>query len=499
MNTRKRGDRHAAIISKARKQAGVFMLSDLGNFVLFFAYEVVEWINEKGKVILDHVLLARLLTFITLGFHIIFATLGVGIPLFVSIAEFIGIWKKDVHYHLLARRWARGYVITVAIGVVTGTCIALQLIFLWPGFMQLAGKVIGLPLFMETFAFFFEAIFLGIYLYTWDRFQNPWLHWWLSIPIILGSVGSAFFITTVNAFMNTPQGFTLENGVLTRIDPWLAMFNPATPSKVAHVLSSAFLTVAFVLAAIAAYHLLNKKTHEYYKKALRFTMLLALIFSLLNTVIGDISGKFLAEHQPEKLAAAEWHFHTESRAKLIVGGILNQDTLEVEYALGIPLLLSILANGTPDSTVIGLDQFRRELWPPLYIHYFFDGMVTLGGYLFVISFVYVVLDFLHRKGKLKRLVAWNRPLLCGILAGGPLAVLATEFGWIFAEVGRQPWILRGYLRTSQAATPASHLPEMFVLFVLLYLFLAIVVSVVLIRLFRKTPPEMELEQRKIIL
>jgi cytochrome bd ubiquinol oxidase subunit I len=448
---------------------------------------------------LDQVILARLLTFTTLGFHIIFATLGVGVPLFFSIAEAIGIRKKDVHYHLLARRWARGYVITVAVGVVTGTCIAFQLIFLWPGFMQLAGKVIGLPLFLETFAFFFEAIFLGIYLYTWDRFKNPWIHWVLSLPVIIGAAGSAFFITTVNAFMNTPQGFTLQEGVLTNIDPWYAMFNPATPSKAAHVLSSAYLTVSFVLAAIAAYHLFRGKQHEYYKKALGFTMTFALIFSILNTAIGDWSGKFLAEYQPEKLAAGEWHFKTEARAKLIVGGIVDKETLEVKYALGIPLLLSILANGSPDSVVIGLDKFPRELWPPLYVHYFFDGMVGIGSFLFVISLVYVGLTFFQRSGRMKKLNRWNRPLMFAILASGPLAVLAIECGWIYAESGRHPWILKGYLLTSEAATPAAHLPAMAILFNLLYAFLGILVSIILIRLFRKTTPEMELEESKIIL
>ncbi|MET3290214.1 UNVERIFIED_CONTAM: cytochrome d ubiquinol oxidase subunit I [Brevibacillus sp. OAP136] len=448
---------------------------------------------------LDQIVLARLLTFITLGFHIIFATLGVGMPLFISLAEFIGLRKKDPHYHLLARRWARGYVITVAIGVVTGTCIALQLVFIWPGFMQVAGKVIGLPLFLETFAFFFEAIFLGVYLYTWDRFKNPWLHWVLSIPIIIGSVGSAFFITTVNAFMNTPQGFTLAGGTITRIDPWLAMFNPATPSKVAHVLSSAFLTVSFVLAMLAAFHLFRSKRHVYYKKALYFTMVLGLIFSLANTFIGDLSGKFLAEYQPEKLAAGEWHFHTEERAKLIVGGILHPDTLQVEFALGVPFALSILAKGTPDATVIGLDQFPRDQWPPLYIHYFFDLMVGLGTYLLVISLVYVIVTLAQKRGKLMRLTKWNRPFLALIMAGGPFAVLAMECGWIYAEVGRQPWILRGYMRTSEAATQAAYLPEMLILFVLLYAFLGVLVVTVLIRLFRQTPPEMELEAKKIIL
>src|SRR5918994_669836 len=139
------------------------------------------------------VFFSRILTELTLSFHIIYATIGVGIPLMIMIAQWVGIKKQDKHYILLARRWARGFVITVAVGVVTGTAIGLQLSLLWPNFMELAGNVIALPLFMETFAFFFEAIFLGIYLYTWDRFKGKWTHWLLTIPVMIGSSASALF------------------------------------------------------------------------------------------------------------------------------------------------------------------------------------------------------------------------------------------------------------------------------------------------------------------
>src|SRR5699024_129419 len=198
-----------------------------------------DFFKGGGCMNLDPVLMSRLLTTMTLGFHIIFATLGVGVPLMISISEFIGIRKKDPHYLLMAKRWARGFVITVAIGVVTGTAIGLQLSLLWPNFMQIAGNVIALPLFMEVFAFFFEAIFLGMYLYTWDRFKNKYIHWLMSLPIVIGGGMSAVFITTVNAFMNTPEGFTIENGQFAAVSPLSAMLNTATPTKVLHVLSSA--------------------------------------------------------------------------------------------------------------------------------------------------------------------------------------------------------------------------------------------------------------------
>src|SRR4051812_39575338 len=177
----------------------------------------------------------------------------------------MGIKKNDEHYHVLARRWTRGYIISVAVGVVTGTIISLFLSLLWPNFMELAGQVIALPLFLETFAFFFEAIFLGIYLYTWDRFDSPKKHMLLLIPVAIGASMSAVFITIVNSFMNSPQGFEIVDGNLVNIQPLIAMFNPAMPTKVAHVVVTAYMTAAFVLASIAAFRLLKGSDHVYHK------------------------------------------------------------------------------------------------------------------------------------------------------------------------------------------------------------------------------------------
>jgi cytochrome d ubiquinol oxidase subunit I len=437
---------------------------------------------------MDSVLWSRILSSETLAFHIIWATIGVGVPVLISLAEGWGLWKKDPHYVLLARRWTRGFVITVAVGVVTGTCIGMMLSLLWPEFMKLAGNVISLPLFMETFAFFFEAIFLGIYLYTWDRFKNPVFHWLASIPIVIGSTMSAVFITTVNAFMNTPSGFRLDkNGRFTDIDPIAAMMNPATPSKVAHVLSSAYLTCGFLLAAIVAWHLLKGKDHVYYKKALRLTMLASFALSVLTVVAGDISGKFLSEYQPAKLAAAEWHFETKEEAPLLFGGVLDEETLEVKYAIEFPWLLSILAGGTPDTKVTGLHEIPRELWPPLYVHYLFDGMVLIGFYLLIVSGIYFW--FWWRKSGRE----WSPWLLRSILWGAPMAFLAVELGWIFTEVGRQPWIIVGVMRTSQAATEAGNVSWITLAFTLLYIALTVVTAIVLTRLFKNRPAELELE------
>ncbi|WP_262177059.1 cytochrome ubiquinol oxidase subunit I [Saccharococcus sp. Marseille-Q5394] len=435
----------------------------------------------------EAVFYSRVLTELTLSFHIIYATIGVGVPLMIMIAQWVGIKKNDEHYILLARRWARGFIITVAVGVVTGTAIGLQLSLLWPNFMEFAGNVIALPLFMETFAFFFEAIFLGIYLYTWDRFENQKKHLLLLVPVAIGASFSAVFITMVNAFMNAPRGFDIVDGEIVNINPIIAMFNPAMPTKVAHVVITAYMTAAFVLAAIAAFRLLRGSDHVYHKKALYLTMKLGFVFSIATALIGDFSGKYLAEYQPEKLAAAEWHFETQENAPLILFGVLKDG--EVKYAINIPFGLSMLAFNNPNAEVIGLDQFPEDEIPPLYIHYLFNIMVFIGMWMTILSALYWI--GINRGWK-RVSTKWFRWL---IVLGAPLTMIAIESGWWLAEVGRQPWILRKIMRVEDAATTSGQVDLMLMLFALLYLVLGIGSVVVLRRMFNKNPVERELEDR----
>lgn len=435
---------------------------------------------------IDTVLWGKLVTGMTLGFHAIFATLGVGIPLMISLAEFIGIRKKDLHYILMAKRWSRGFVISVAVGVVTGTAISLQLSLVWPNFMKLAGNVIALPLFMEVFAFFFEAIFLGIYLYTWERFKNPMMHWLLTIPVVIGAGMSAVFITTVNGFMNQPGGFTFEGGQFTAVDPVQAMLSTATFSKVFHVLSSAYLTGAALLAGVAAFAILRKGVSAYHKKALKLMMAVVLVFSLVNTLAGDVSAKFLAEHQPEKLAAAEWHFETESGADLIFLGWLNAEH-EIIGALHLPKFLSFLAFGDFNAEVTGLNEFPIDEQPSLVVHYFFDLMATIGFLFLGISFLYFLFVFWKKRNEL------NKWILRMIALGAPLAFLGVELGWFYAELGRQPWIIRGYMRVEEAATTSPSVRILFFFFLLLYIVLGTVSVLVLRRMFYNNPAEVEME------
>lgn len=439
---------------------------------------------------MDGVILGRLLTAMTLAFHIIFATIGVALPIMFMIAEGLGLWKKDARYIALARRWSKGFTITVAVGVVTGTIIGLQLSLLWPTFMRMGGQVIALPLFMETFAFFFEAIFLSIYLYTWERFKNKWIHWLLNIPIIIGSTMSALFITSVNSFMNTPQGFDVSKGKLINIDPVAAMLNPSFFVRSFHVVATGGMTIAFVLASIAAVKLLRNKfevDRDYHLKGLKMTLLVGLIFSVLTIVAGDLSAKFLHHEQPEKLAAMEWHFDTSDHADLVLFGVLNEKTHEVSGAIKIPGMLSFLADSSFNTKVKGLDDIPKDVQPPLIIHYFFDLMVFFGMFAFAISIAYFIFQ------KFKKNWSTSPFMLYMIALTGPMSMLAIEFGWFLAEMGRQPWLLRGYLKVAQGVTHADGVSLTLVAFALLYTVLGISCIYVLIRMFKDKPAEIDVK------
>lgn len=435
---------------------------------------------------MDSVEMSRLLTGMTLAVHIIFATIGVGMPLMFVIAEFLGIRNNDAHYIALAKRWSKGYTITVAVGVVTGTIIGLQLSLVWPTFMKMGGHVIALPLFMETFAFFFEAIFLSIYLYTWERFKNKWIHFVIGLPVIIGGSFSAFFITSVNSFMNSPAGFEMKNGRMVNVQPLEAMFNSSFIVRSFHVVATAGMTMAFILAAIAAFKLLKQSYSEdkiYHLKALKMTMIVGFISTLLSMLAGDMSAKFLHKVQPEKLAAYEWHFDTQSQANLVFFGVLNEKTNEVSGAIEIPGMLSFLADNNFKTTVKGLNDFPKNELPPLIVHYFFDLMVSMGVFCFVISGIFMLILLIK---KLRHFIT-HKVVLYSILLTGPASMLAIEFGWFLTEMGRQPWIVRGYLRVSQAATQAGGITLVTILFGLLYLVLIVTSAYVLLRMFRNKP------------
>lgn len=418
-----------------------------------------------------------------LGFHIVFATMGVGLPLLIALAELAGLRPGGRVYRRLARRWAGAFAVFLGVGVASGTIVALLLQLLWPGFMRLAGQVIALPLAIEVFAFFLEAIFTAIYLYAGDRL-SPRLRLGSALLVAVGGAGSALLITDVNAFMNTPAGFRLVGGAVVDLHPWRAMFNPAMPTELAHVLATAYLATALVVAAFAAGGLLADSAAEsaaLRRRALDLTMGVAGVAAVLTGITGDWSGKFLAAHQPLKFAALEGLFHSATAAPLAVGGLPDPATLADRWVIDIPGLLSWLATGRLRGAVQGLLAFPRADWPPLWVHVLFDLMVAVGTACLLAAAWYWVSRMRHPRA----LPA--EALLRTLVVLGPVALAGIEAGWIGAEVGRQPWTVTGVLLTSQAATRTPHAGLLFPPFVALYAVLALTTVLALREHARRNP------------
>ena len=409
----------------------------------------------------------------SLAFHIIFSALGVGLPLLLCFAEGLALWRKDATWMMLTRRWTRAAAILFAIGAVSGTILSFELGLLWPTYIKFAGAVVGLPFALEGFAFFLEAIFLGLYLYGWDRL-SPRAHWLCSFPIWISGLASAWFIVSANSWMNTPAGFVIKNGKVVDINPIQAMLNPSTPYETIHMILACYVATGFAVAAVYAVGLLRGKRDDYHRKGLILAMAMGVIAIPLQIISGDANARFLVDAQPAKLAAMEGVFKTEQGAPLQIGGFADPNTGKVYYALEIPKGLSLLATGDPNATIKGLDAIPREDWPnPLPVHTSFDGMVASG---FIALFVALVFWFLYWLKK--RTVPENRVMLWAIVLAGPLSFLAIELGWMVTELGRQPWVIYGYLLTKDAVTTAPGLNISFLIFSLVYVLL----SVALIRL-----------------
>ena len=436
---------------------------------------------------MSNLLAARAQMGTSLAFHIIFSALGVGLPLLLCIAEGLALKKKDATWMLLTRRWAKAAAILFAIGAVSGTILSFELGLLWPTYTKFAGAVVGLPFALEGFAFFLEAIFLALYLYGWDRLSAR-AHWLCSFPIWISGLASAWFIVSVNSWMNTPAGFVFRNGKVVDINPLQAMFNPATPYETIHMMLSCYVATGFGVAAVYAFAILRGKGTAYHWKALRLAMAMGAIAIPLQIISGDANARFLASAQPMKLAAMEGVFRTANSVPLHVGGFADVTTGQVYYAIEIPYGLSLLATGDPHGLIKGLDSVPRNDWPIVEAtHLSFDGMVGIGFFALLIALLFWL--FVWRK---KRRWLENRWLLGGILLSGPLAFLAIELGWMVTEFGRQPWVIVGFLRTANAVTTAPALNISFLMFTLVYLLLSFALIRLLRRLARSPFPPIQL-------
>jgi cytochrome d ubiquinol oxidase subunit I len=414
--------------------------------------------------------IARSQMALVLAFHIIFAAVGIGMPLLMVIAEGLWLRTRGPVYLTLTRRWAKGTAILFAVGAVSGTVVSIDLGLLWPGFMRYAGAIIGMPFSLEGFAFFTEAIFLGIYLYGWQRI-SPRGHWLAGVLVALSGVASGIFVVTANAWMNTPAGFRLVNGAPTDIDPVAAMFNPSWFVEALHMTLAAYLATGAVVAGIHAFMLLRDRTNLFHRRALAIALVVMGVTAVLQPVSGDMLARLVARTQPTKLAALEGQFETERGAPLRIGGLPDPEARVTRYAIEIPYGLSLLAFHDPNAEVQGLEAFPIEEWPqPLaVVHIAFQVMIGAGTALAAVALWAAVIAWRSRR------LPDNPWLLRALVACGPLGFIAIEAGWTVTEVGRQPWVIYKVLRTAEAVTPATGLVAPFVTFMLLYVFLAIVV------------------------
>lgn len=434
--------------------------------------------------------MARALFGITLGYHITYATLGVGIPFLIFLAEVMTSRTKDESYRVFARRLTRVAILLVGVGIVTGTTVAVMLSVLWPKFMEVVGQIINLPFELEVFAFIIESLFLAIYVYGGDRLK-PRARIVSSFFVTLGAGLSALLVTDVNAFMNTPTGMTWVHGTVENPNPWLAMLNPSMPYELGHVLASAYMAVAFVFAAAAAKGLLRRNLtpaeRTYHRKNLTLTMAVGGVTAVLTAFIGDASGKMMATYQPEKLAAAEGLFHTTRYAPLVIGGIVEPAKQMIVGGIPIPGMLSWLATTQLSGKVIGLDAFPSWTWPALApVHLMFDTMVGIGTFAIGLAFVYFVLRWRKHAWLFARWFLWV------IYAMGFLGMLAIEDGWVFAEEARQPWIIYNLMTVDQAVTTTPGIGWMFGGFMALFTVLLIATVVTLRTYFRNHPLDGEL-------
>ena len=423
---------------------------------------------------------ARLQMAVSLGFHIVFAEIGIAMPLMMAFAEVQ--WRRtgDAAYLALAKRWANGTAVLFAVGAVSGTVLSFELGLLWPGFMEFAGPIVGMPFSLEGFAFFTEAIFLGIYLYGRDRIPGR-AHLVSAFIVAASGAASAVFVVMVNAWMNTPVGFTMEAGRLTSVDPIAGMASPAAFQQSLHMLLAAYAATGLAVAGLHALLLLRGGDRAFHRRALTIALLVGAPAAVLQPLSGDISARNVAETQPVKLAALEGQWDTERGAPLRIGGWPDAAREETRWALEIPYGLSLLAFHDPGAEVRGLRAVPPADRPPVAaVHLAFQVMVGLGSAMALVS-LWAAWTAWRR-----RAFAEQRGLLRALTIVAPFGFVATEAGWIVTEVGRQPWVVHGLMRTASAVTPMPGLVVPLVVFTLLYLGLGAVVVALVASLVRET-------------
>jgi cytochrome d ubiquinol oxidase subunit I len=426
---------------------------------------------------MDSLLAARLQMLISLAFHMVYAAIGIGLPLFLVIVEACYLRTGRPHFKLLAKRWAKVTGLLFAVGAVSGTALSLELGLLWPKYMEVLGAVVGHLFGLEGYAFFLEAIFIGLYLYGWERL-SPGVHWWCGVVIAVSGMLSGVLVLGVNAWMQQPVGFEMEHGRVVATDPLAILRQPLWFYMAWHSTLACYMAVAFAAAGWYAWRALRGDNSEYTRAALVLSMTVGVVNAVLQPLSGDLLAKFVFKTQPVKFAAMEGQFQTQRRAPLRIGGWPDVEHGVTRYALEIPGGLSYLATRDSEAEVFGLDRVPKSEWPNVEItHLAFQVMVGSGMVMLALSVWFWISYFMNPSGILRR-----RVLLRGLVIGGPLGFVGLEAGWFVTEMGRQPWIIQNVMRTSEAVTKASGVLMTFVLFTVLYALLGVTVIVLLRRI-----------------
>jgi len=424
---------------------------------------------------------------ISLGFHIIYSCIGMVMPLFMAVSHYKWIKTGDPVYKNITQAWSKGVAIFFATGAVSGTILSFELGLLWPKFMEHAGPIFGMPFSLEGVAFFIEAIALGFFLYGWNRF-NKWFHWCTGVIVGISGIASGILVVSANAWMNNPAGFDYINGQYLNIDPIKAMFNGSWFSEALHMTLAAFSSTGFAVAGIHALMIARKRNILFHTKAFKIAIVFGAAAAILQPFSGDISAKNAAKKQPAKLAAMESYFHTQRYSPLVIGGIPDTLNKRVKDGIEIPGLLSFLVNDNFKQPVNGLDKIPKQNQPPIAItHITFEIMIAIGSVMMGIGLLYFIALWKKRSWLTKK---WFLDLF---ILSTPFGFIAVEAGWTVTEVGRQPWIIQGIMRTSEAVTPMPGIHYSFYLFTFIYFTLSVAVIYLLSRQIKMVP---ELYDRK---
>ena len=419
---------------------------------------------------MEHLNASRVLMGDSLGFHIIFVMFGLTLPILVLWFECWGLYKKDKKTLDTAYLWSKIMALLVITGVISGTVIALQMTLVWPGILKFGGEVIGLPFMFETYAFLIEAVFLALYIATWKKLKVPrLLHIFFGFMIVVGSTLSAFAITSVNAWMNLPTGFQIVKGKFENVDVWQAMFSQTSLIEFFHSLPAYCLASAMIIISIYGIKILRSK-HSRPKLERSFDLLIIqrlMIFSaicmLALVITADLTGKYLAKHEPAKFAAIEMVNKTNNHMPFVFGGVPNsQGEIKGPYFM-IPDALSILAGNSANTQIKGINNYPQQLRPPSYIRALFNIKLTLIAGL-MIGFAYYFIIRIWRKQWLT-----NKASLVLLVVVGFLGILIVELGWMLTEIGRQPWAVTGYISTEQAVTKTNDITTFGYIFPAAYL------------------------------